>query len=204
MATEWPTIRVDTKYGPLAVRITAGPTRAPGGGYLSDHGYPNEAHAFGREPDAPTLGAYAGTADGGHAPELTINGIGYGASAHFALREPKGYETGTDWREEYGGGSPLHRSGSWLADEPTEGARKVWREVIAPAIIAALRTASQECTEAQALARAAFVADCKARAAALRAEADRLEGLMAWIETLTLADDGIAPESVSTQEGAEA
>lgn len=173
-----PRITVATQYGHLEVGIGAGPQSLGSNAYANDGKYPSAAHVFGRDPEAPSLYAFVQSEDG----QLTINGIPYTvAYARFTLREaqPGRGEVGIDWREEYGNGSPLKRSDVIFGGEPTDAARKAWREVIAPAIVAGLRTSSQQATEAGTLARRAFRADVIARADALRAEADRLVGLIA-------------------------
>lgn len=140
-----PELTIETRYGRLTARIWAGPS-------------------FGRDADAPTVGAtvLAGeqhninAPDGYTTPTLTLNGIPYRATGYFAL-------TADGWREEYGGRSPLARTDVLFGGDPTDAARKVWRETISPAILAALTTATAEILGA--------------RIAALRAEADRLAAL---------------------------
>lgn len=164
---------IDTPYGPLTIKHYAGPTTAPGHGYLNDGKHPSEAHAAGREPDDRYVGARVESPeyDGGHRFDpLTINGKPYDVDTSFALT-PEGWrESRSMFRH------ALTPAGSFMAP-PTPAARRTWDERIVPAIIAALAADTIATDVAIMDAREAFIADCRERAAMLRAEADRLDTL---------------------------
>ena len=109
-------------------------------------------------------------------PHLTINGIDYRVSVWFYY-DANGRP---GWSQSYAGGPALGRPARYGIDgEPTEGARKVWREKIAPAIIAALTGPDglQAIATARAAAADRFRDSLAERVSALRAEADRLEAI---------------------------
>ena len=166
---------IDTPYGPLTIKHYAGPTTAPGRGYLNDGKHPSAAHAAGRAPDDRYVGCRVRSPehqDGGRRVRdpLTINGKPYEVDTAFTLT-PRGWaEDRSMFRH------ALTPAGSFMAP-PTPAARKTWDERIVPLIIAAL-AADTIATDVVIMdARAAFIADCRKVAAELRAEADRLDAL---------------------------
>lgn len=166
---------IETPYGPLTLTHYAGPTTAPGHGYLNDGKSPSAAHAAGREPDAPYVGARVRSPEhqeGGRRVRdpLTINGKPYDADAGFHL-------TPDGWREDRGSYHALTPSGAFVTTPPTPAARRTWNERIAPFIIAALDADTESVSAYRAAARLDFIADCRKVAASLRAEADRLDTL---------------------------
>ena len=166
---------IDTPYGPLTIKHYAGPTTAPGRGYLNDGKHPSAAHAAGRAPDARYVDARVRSPehqDGGYrvCSPLTINGKPYEVDAGFTL-------TADGWRADRSDYHALTPAGAFLTMPPTPAARRTWDERIVPAIIATLTADTQAIETARTDARMAFVADCRDRAAMLRAEADRLDAL---------------------------
>jgi hypothetical protein len=165
---------LDTKYGPLVLTHYAGPTSAPGSIQAHDGKYPSAGYAIGRDPDERYVGCRISSPDLGYVDGrraydyLTINGVQYSADATFTL-------TADGWRQEFGSFGALTRKGGWLTDSVPDGAGKTWRTVISPAIIAALTADTIARDVAIDDARESFQADCLARAAMLRAEADRLD-----------------------------
>lgn len=172
---EYPTLTIETPYGPMTARLWAGPTACPGKGNLSDHDWPSDAHAFARQLPPAYVGATVETGNYGNDPDLTVNGVRYGASARFDL-------TADGWAPDRGQYRTLSRPGHFLDDGVTDSARKAWRERIAPAIVAALAAATAETERARANARATLLADIRKRAADLRTEADRLDGMAATLD----------------------
>lgn len=171
-----PTVSVETPYGTLAAHVWAGPSLVPGTIHANDGKHPTSGHAFGREADAPYVGATVETA--GDAT-LTINGVAYTVMARFLL-DSKEYGMAAGWAEDRSGyGYHLKRAGGgYFSDPVTDGARKAWYSVIVPAVIAALTDAPGAIAEAEAIGRRKFRVSVTERADALRAEADRLVGLV--------------------------
>jgi len=170
MADNAQTVSIATKYGPLTARFFAGPDRAPGDTTAHDGKYPASAHAFGRDPEPAYVGAVVETGDYGRLADLTINGIAYRSSERYTLT-PRG------WQREPGTW-PLQRANAFSDDGVTDGARKAHREVIVPAILAALEAADAEVAATRKYAREVMVANTLARANALRAEAARLDAMV--------------------------